>query len=200
MKLFSSHIPFEKLADLAEGHASAVEQDAAARHLAICTECAGEMRRIENVLEIMRTDKSKDAPPDALRYVLNLFQQGQPEAEPSLLRRLVATLTFDSLTVAPAFGIRSGQTQSRQMLYSAEENDIDLRITLQNNQWIVAGQVLRPECIGGEVEMQGASGAAVAALNDLCEFTLPAVSPGSYLLRVKVADVVVEIPDLELNG
>ena len=66
--------------------------------------------------------------------------------EPSLLRRVLAVLSFDSLNVAPAFGTRSGATGSRQMLYSAEENDIDLHYSagqLMGGSWPGAGSKLR---------------------------------------------------------
>ena len=194
MKLFSTHIAFEKLADLAEGRASNKDREAAMLHLSACADCAGKLSRLENVMSLMRTDRSEDAPRDILTYAVNLFRP----LEPSFIRRVVATLSFDSLTVAPAFGMRSGQSQSRQLVYSAEGNDIDLRITLQNNQWTVVGQVLRPDCVGGQVELEGAGGTTAAALNDMCEFTLPSVPSGNYLLRVKMADLEVEVPQLDL--
>lgn len=199
MKLFSTHIPFEKLADIAEGRADAAEHDALMPHLSSCSDCSRELHRLEQAIALMRSDKSEDAPRDVLSSAINIFRPKSAEAEPSLLRRLVATLTFDSLTVAPAFGVRSGQAQSRQLLYSAEDNDIDLRITLQNNEWVVAGQVLRADCFGGQVEMQGTAGSIMVPLNDVCEFTLPAVPRGEYLLRVKMSDVEVEVPRLELG-
>jgi anti-sigma factor RsiW len=198
MNLFSKHITFETLANLAEGRASTAEREANRQHLAECSTCAGELHHLQDVMGLMRTDKSQDAPRDVLNYAITLFQQ-KPAREPSLIRRLVATLTFDSMTTAPAFGVRSGQTQSRQLLFSAEENDIDLRITSVNNEWIVTGQILRPDCVGGRVEMEGATGAAAAVLNELCEFTLPAVPAGNYSLRVKMADIEVEVPELQLQ-
>jgi anti-sigma factor RsiW len=198
MKLFSAHIPFETLADLAEGRAAKAEREAAAGHLSTCSTCAAELNKLESVIALMHTDDREDAPRDLLSYVINMFQQ--KEAEPSILRRLVATLSFDSMTTAPAFGFRSTQAESRQLLYSAEENDIDLRITPQNDLWMVVGQVLRPDCAGGQVELAGATGSVVAGLNDLCEFTLPPVSAGKYSLRVKTADVEIEVPELELKG
>jgi hypothetical protein len=200
MKLFSTHIPFETLADLAEGRAPKSDRESAAEHLSKCSTCTAELSKLESVMALMRTDDSEDAPRDVLSSVLNMFQQGKSEREPSLLRRLVATLTFDSMTSAPAFGVRSTQTQTRQLIYSVAENDIDLRISPQNELWIVAGQVLRPDCAGGQVELAGAAGSAVAVLNDLCEFSLPPVSPGKYSLRVKVADVEIEVSELELKG
>jgi hypothetical protein len=148
----------------------------------------------------MRTDTAPDAPRDVRASAVSLFSRGENAGEPSLLRRIVAALSFDSTSnLAPAFGVRSGYATSRQLLYSAEENDIDLRITLEKENWIVAGQVLGEGCVGGRVELEGATERAEAGLNELCEFTLPPVSAGSYTLRLRLGNAEVEIPRLELR-
>jgi hypothetical protein len=153
------------------------------------------------VLGLMRTDTAVDAPRDLLAYAVNIFSRREDVREPSLLRRIVAALTFDSsANLAPAFGVRSGQSVSRQLLYSAEDNDIDLRLTPADENWIVAGQVLGQDCVGGRVEIEGESERAAVALNELCEFTLPPLPAGSYTLRLQLANVEVQIPQLELRG
>jgi hypothetical protein len=129
---------------------------------------------------------------------LGLFQSASRE-EPSLLRRVLAVLSFDSLNVAPAFGTRSGASGSRQILYSAEENDIDLHITAQDNSWVVAGQVLGQNCDNGAVEIEGEDVSVSTSLNDSCEFILPAVPSGTYNLRFRFSDIEVEVPRLELR-
>jgi hypothetical protein len=148
----------------------------------------------------MRTDTAPDAPRDVRAFAVSLFSRGENAGEPSLLRRIVAALSFDSTSnPAPAFGVRSGYATSRQLLYSAEENDIDLRITPEKENWIVAGQVLGEGCVGGRVELEGATERVEAGLNELCEFTLPPVSAGSYTLRLRLGNAEVEIPRLELR-
>jgi hypothetical protein len=200
MKTTSQHIPFARLADLAEDRASAEERTASMTHLAACSHCAAELQRVGQVLELMRTDTATDAPRDVLAYAINIFR-GRELSEPSLLRRIVAALSFDSsMNMTPAFGVRSGQATARQLLYSAEQSDIDLRISCQDDEWIVAGQLLGQDCVGGRVEIEGESGLAVAALNELCEFTLPPLPPGSYTLRLLLRDAEVEIPQLELRA
>jgi hypothetical protein len=200
MKTTSQHIPFARLADLAEDRASAEERTTSMTHLAACSHCAAELQRVGQVLELMRTDTATDAPRDVLAYAINIFR-GRELSEPSLLRRIVAALSFDSsMNMTPAFGVRSGQATARQLLYSAEQSDIDLRISCQDDEWIVAGQLLGQDCVGGRVEIEGESGLAVAALNELCEFTLPPLPPGSYTLRLLLRDAEVEIPQLELRA
>ncbi|HEX2270989.1 MAG TPA: hypothetical protein VHH35_15700 [Pyrinomonadaceae bacterium] len=85
------------------------------------------------------------------------------------------------------------------MLYSAPDADVDLRITVQNDECLVSGQVIREGCAGALVEISGATGSAQARLSELCEFTLPAVPRGSYSLKVKGLDIEIVIPELELK-
>jgi hypothetical protein len=201
MKTSSQHIPFAELEDLAENRASADERAASMAHLSSCSRCATELQRVGQVLELMRSDSATDAPRDMLAYAINIFSGRDKSSAPSLLRRIVAALSFDSsMNMTPAFGVRSGQAASRQLLYSAEQSDVDLRISSQDDQWIIAGQLLGQDCVGGRVEIEGEGGSAVAVLNELCEFTLPPVPPGSYTLRLLLQDTEVEIPQLELRA
>lgn len=85
------------------------------------------------------------------------------------------------------------------MLYSAPDAAVDLRITVQNDECVVAGQVIREGCAGAAIEISGATGAAQARLSELCEFTFPAVPVGNYSLIVKGFDIEIVIPELELK-
>ena len=201
MKTASEHIIFAKLADLAEGRAADAERTASMAHISNCSACTQQLEQLGNVMELMRTDTAADAPRDVLAFAIGVFNQDEKSREPSLLRRIVAALSFDSSSnLAPAFGVRSGHTAARQLLYSAEENDIDLRISAEGENWIVAGQVLGEDCAGGRIEIEGAGESAGADLNELCEFTLPPVSAGSYTLRLRLGNAEVEIPGLELRS
>ncbi len=85
------------------------------------------------------------------------------------------------------------------MLYSAPATALDLRVTVQNDECVVAGQVIREGCAGALVEISGAAGSAQVSLTELCEFTLPAVPVGNYSLVVKMLDIEIVIPELELK-
>jgi hypothetical protein len=203
MTTSSKHIPFAELAELADERASADKRTMPAgahSHLSDCSACAQQLDRLGHVLELMRSDTSIDAPRDVLAYAVNIFSRPD-NSEPSLVRRLVAALSFDSNSnLAPAFGVRAGQASSRQLLYSAEENDIDMRITPEGETWIVAGQVLGEGCVGGRIEIEGEGELATAELNELCEFTLPALPAGSYAVRLRLGNASIEIPKLELRA
>lgn len=126
---------------------------------------------------------------------MNTFSPaGQPP-----FRRIVATLTFDSRRADSACGMRSLSTASRQLLYSAPDTALDLRVTVQNDECVVAGQVIREGCARGFVEISGATGTVETSLNELCEFTLTSIPLGTYSLKVRLPDVEIEIPELDLK-
>jgi anti-sigma factor RsiW len=193
------------LADLAEGRLSPEEAAEERAHLADCTRCAGQAAQLGHLAALMRADTSEDAPAALVADVVRMFRARRATAEdaPGLLRRLVAALTFDSSSLTPAFGVRSGQAApARQLLFSAGDLDVDLRLAPGPEGWTVSGQVLGP-CRGGEVALVTADGstAASAALNELCEFTLlPPTPDGTYTLRLRLDGAEVEIPELSLKA
>jgi hypothetical protein len=206
MKLAPRHIPFERLVDLAEGRIAPDESGDARAHLSACAACAGQLAQVERLAGLMRADNSVDAPRDVLAGAVNLFA-ARPRRE-GFLRRVVAALSFDSHAVQqPAFGVRSGEpSSSRQLLFSAGDVDVDLRLAPEAEGWAVSGQVLGA-CAGGWAELGDAEDSeepeqksARAELNELCEFALPVVPAGSYTLRLRLDDLLVEIPDLNLRA
>jgi hypothetical protein len=187
---------------MAEGRLSAAETADARAHLASCARCSGQAAELERVTALMRADDSVDAPRSLVFDAIGLFRSRAAEREPGLLRRIVAALTFDSSTRTPAFGVRSGQTApARQLLFGAGDFDVDLRLAAGEEGWTVSGQVLGP-CAGGRVEAFAAGAheeaAAQTSLNDLCEFMLPPVPEGTYALRLRLNDTLIEIPALSL--
>jgi anti-sigma factor RsiW len=197
MKPFSSHLSFERLVDLVEGHLSPAEQKPLLAHITSCARCAAEMRWLEQVIGLMRTDTSEDAPPDVIDRARRLFQP-RPTPVPSDWRRIVALVNFDSQQRPLALGVRSGQPAARQLLLKAEDYDLDLRITPAGSAWQVTGQLLGPES-AGEVELQGGDGLIQAELNDLGEFSLPPTPAGVYRLILRLAQVEIELPRLEIG-
>jgi hypothetical protein len=191
----STHIPVETLASIAEDWATSEAREAAMAHISTCSTCDDALRRLQQLILTMKSDCTTDAPRDVLTSAINIFSQERR----SPLRRIVAFLIFDSRNASPAFGVRSLPAASRQMLYSAEEMDLELRITLQNNECILAGQVIGEGCAEGHVEISGVAGRSKTTLNEVCEFTLPPIPPGNYSLTIRMLDREIEIPELELK-
>lgn len=202
MSSFLSHVPFASLVDLVEGRVHGDERTQLMRHVDSCQRCRTELAQLERLIGIMRSDLSEDAPAHVIARAVRLFRPPQSQAAPNLLQRVVAVLRFDSATLAPAIGVRStpdGQpTAARQLLYSTDEYDLDVRITPAGDGWIVAGQVLNPTD-GGRAELQGSSSVMQAPLNDLSEFTLAPTSVGSYKLLVHLSNLIVEVTDLKVG-
>ena len=191
----STHIPIEALANIAEGRATSEARETTMAHIATCSTCHDTLHRLLQLILLMKGDRTNDAPRDVLASAINIFSQEKR----SPLRRIVAILTFDSRNPGPVFGVRSLPTASRQMLYSAEESDLELRITVQNDECILAGQVIGEGWAGGHVEILGVAGRSEATLNDVCEFKLPPIPVGNYSLTVRMLDRQIEIPELELK-
>ena len=191
----STHISVETLVNIAEDRATPEVREAAMAHISTCSTCHDTLRRLQQLVLMMRSDRTNDAPRDVLTSVINIFSQEKR----SPLRHIVALLTFDSRNTGPAFGMRSLPAESRQLLYSAEGIDLDLRITMQDDECILAGQIIGEGCAEGHVEISGVAGRSGATLNEVCEFTLPPIPAGNYSLTVRMLDREIEIPELELK-
>ena len=88
----------------------------------------------------------------------------------------------------------------RQLVFRAEELDLDLHVVSTGARWIISGQVLGSD-EEGRAELQGETGRLIVTtpLNDLRQFTLPPVAAGIYILIVQLNDTVIEIPRLEIG-
>src|ERR1044072_5259488 len=122
MTIFSPHIPFPELADLADEYSSPSPEGL--QHLAECSDCSAQLQTIRQTTSLMRSDLIENAPTDLVKYAKGIFRQRAAHRKPSTLSRIIAALTFDSLTAAPAHGVRS-QAGGRQLVYSTETGDID---------------------------------------------------------------------------
>ena len=193
------HISFATLADLVENRLSADENRETLNHVSACSRCESQLNELKQLVSLMRTDTAEDAPRDVKANAVALFRARAASAKTSVVRRVLAALNFDSAQSSPAYGLRSGQPQARQFLYSAGDNDLDLRVKPSGESWVVSGQVLG-QCAGGQVEIKGEAGTAAVQMNDLCEFTLPPVPAGRYTLQLRLTDVEVEVPDLDLKA
>ena len=201
MNLFPHHIPFRKLSDYVSGDLPLVERVDVEAHIATCSRCADELAELERLLQLMRNDLSEDAPPHVIKRALKLFRarNKQQNTSSDFGRRVLAVLHFDSLGLAPAFGVRSGKPGARQLLFSTNVNEIDLRIEPAGQAWLVSGQILGGEAANGTAILQGATGVRETALNELNEFTLPPVEAGTYKLILSLTDVEVEIEEIRIG-
>lgn len=194
------HSPFDRLVDLLKDDLSAEQQAESAAHIATCAHCTDQVSWLEHILELYRTDHSISAPPAALTRVRSFFGSGAMSHSAGQVRRITAVLTFDSQHAPLAIGMRSDMALKRQLMFRAEELDLDLHVVSTGARWIISGQVLGSDA-DGQAELQRETGTllATAPLNGLRQFTLPPVVAGTYTLLVQLSDTVIEIPGLEIG-
>jgi hypothetical protein len=156
---------------------------------------------IESALRDSR--QLRDAPEHVIQRALGVWSaRAQTPEEPGLLRRLMAALSFDSGGASPlAFGMRSTGATMRQLLYTVEGRDVDLRVAsgAQPHTYLLSGQVLGPDSSGTVTLETQAGGARVqVVLSELGEFQLPAVPAGTYRLTLDLADIGIDLPLLQI--
>ncbi len=101
--------------------------------------------------------------------------------------------------MAPAMGMRAGGEGPRQMMFTAEDLDLDLRFTQVEEGWIVAGQLLG-EGERGYVLLRSLDGAEPgewrAELNELLEFVFLPAPAGRYSLTVRLDGIELIVPEI----
>lgn len=60
----------------------------------------------------------------------------------ALVRKLTASLTFDSWTLTPALGVRGPQTGKRRLQFSVEDTTIDLQAVHKADRWQMTARVV----------------------------------------------------------
>lgn len=197
MNIFSPHISFTELADIADEQSQPAAETLG--HLTTCSHCAKELQALRQAIGLMRIDDDENAPASLIKSAKAMFRNRGANREPSRLARVLAALTFDSLTAKPAFGLRSGATAGRQLVYSTEMADIDLRVSPQSGEWEIAGQILGSSESRGNVKLVSDTFSTSADLNELAEFGFQSVPSGIYTMFVHLPELEIEIPPLQLG-
>jgi hypothetical protein len=198
----SRPVPFARLVDLVEGRL--MPEDAAQLRAQIVSDerASADVRWLERVVAAMRGDAAweEEPPAEVGARAVRLFRSRINPEPLNPLQRLRAMLHFDSLLAPQPVGLRSGQPIERQLLFTAGELSIDLRISPSGALWSLAGQVLGPAMGGGLAALASPAATAEAALNVLSEFALPPVPAGDYTLTLRLSDVEVEVERLRIGS
>lgn len=199
MNMFLHHISLSQLADYIEGCLPLDKRAELDAHLVACSRCSGELAKLERLIRLMRSNASEDAPHFVIKRAVALFRSRTTPTFSGWRGRIPALLHFDSAGLVPAFGVRSGKPGSRQLLFSAGVDEIDLRIEPVGEAWIVSGQVLGEAAASGMATLQGAAGTGEAVFNELSEFVLPPVQAGTYKLILNLTNADVEIDEIRIG-
>ena len=198
MSVGSRHILFDRLIDLVEGRLSPDEQIQMRAHTSACSRCATQLAWLERVIGLIRTNDYEEPPARVAADISRVFGSYSPSASSSLRQRIMAVLRFDSAQLPLSVGRRSGSSTERQLLFTAETLDMEVRITQSGSLWEVSGQVLNADA-RGLAELQGPAGEVRATLNEVGEFLLTPVPPGRYALILQLTTVEIEIAGLAIG-
>ena len=148
-----------------------------------------------------------EAPPQTVGRALELWRMHGPRRRGAdALRRWVAVLRADSwATPQQALGLRNAPSDVRHMLFTANDRNVDLRIAPQAEGFALSGQHLGPDA-GGHVELSWVAGGSPVpspldrALNDMGEFRFDGVTPGTYLLTVRIGGDEIVLPPFDVGS
>lgn len=145
----------------------------------------------------------EDAPEHLIQRAIDLWQPraASPETAGAAVRRWFATLRLDSADGGNLpLGLRSGgASTTRQMLFSAEGRDIDLRLEpLADRTWRISGQVLGPDAAGIAELRCGEAAPQQVAWSELSEFEFEPVATGVCQLSLRADDWEISFPSFDL--
>jgi hypothetical protein len=149
----------------------------------------------------LRDSRALEAAPEhVIQRAFTIWQPRRAPA-PSLLRQLVAALSFDSgWTAVPAAGVRSATPRQRQLLFTVGGNDIDLRILPLGDGFVLSGQVLGPDTTGELSLAIGQAHRQRVALDAMAEFRFEPAPAGEVRLVLHLPDAEVELPAVTLTA
>lgn len=152
---------------------------------------------LNKIVHRMQTDKSEDAPPDAVKWAKNIFLSRAAEEKKSFAQKVLAVLQMDLSPNKAAFGERSASaSQARQMLFGAGENSIDLRISKNEKDILtINGQILGEGFANSTLKL----GEYETEANDLSEFKFTAIPAGNYDMKIQTDEAEIIIENLNLE-
>ena len=163
---------------------------------------------VEAVELWLRAEGLTEPPPWVLRRAERIARQRfRPRRiaatnGPSAVRRIVATLTFDSAAQLSFVGVRTSGTHVRRLLFQADNVEVDLEMTpvLPSDRIRLVGQVTAggADPTGGYLRLSTSGNEWRADLDESGEFLIESLTPGAYRLEIVLCDRVVEVPVLPI--
>ena len=151
---------------------------------------------INKIVSLMETDSSVDAPADSVKWAKNIFRTRAVEPKKSLVQKVLAVLQMDLSPNKAVFGERSASGASaRQMLFSAGEIGVDLRIAETEKGFNLRGQILGEGFANCVVKL----GEFETKSNDLSEFSFTEIPSGKYDLTLQTGETEIVIENLEIQ-
>jgi hypothetical protein len=201
-----SHLKYETLLNYLQDQLSAQARNEADAHLAgPCAPCQRRLALAQKVLRSMLADQTTLPPASVLKQAIAIPLTHPKPARPGLWTRLVAALTFDSHLQLSAAMTR-GAARERQMLFSAEQLDIDLQIKPAQKDHDLIGQVLGDqesrEAMPVFVSLQRNTGQLLKATetDSLGQFAFRKIPSGVYDLIFDLENHEVAVMGIEVRN
>ncbi len=201
-------ISFERLADWVDGRLSEDDARVVEERVAVADESvraeADWLRAFARASEYAVIDAP---PPEVREALIRRFEAyAEGRRSPGLLRRLVATLSFDS-GLSPALGVRSaasGEAQ-RQLVFTTDAAEIALNVRARpgDGGLDLDGQVFPtddtdPASFSVQL-LSGTDEVGITGADELGEFGFEGVRPETYQILVSSDAVEILISPIELR-
>jgi len=132
------HLRAEEALDLIEMKTSEDQIHFWKAHIATCSSCLNQLQDWQRICALLKRENLESAP-EPLSHLANAIFE--PTAQRRPLREVIASIVFDSFT-QPALAGARGASAARQLLLTAEDIDIHLRVWSLGTERRIAGQVL----------------------------------------------------------
>jgi hypothetical protein len=126
-----------------DGQGTDVEKSTLEAHLADCKECSELKQEFQTLMVQLREDSSFEPPAEVVEWGVNLFQPVM-KPEKGGVRKIIASLVFDTFDQPMLAGVRRVGAPPRQLLFRAGDVDVDVKIESMeaNDRITLVGQVL----------------------------------------------------------
>jgi hypothetical protein len=201
-----THLTYENLVNYLEERLSVEERSEADAHLALaCESCGRHLALLRKAFETVKGDHTTPPPASVLKRALDIPLTHPRPQQPGTWQRLVAALSFDShLQLSSA--LTRGAAKERQMLFNAEQIDIDLKISSGRGSHDLLGQILgelqRGNAVSAFVSLQNNSGQILRATetDSLGQFAFHEISSGVYDLIFDLQSQEIAVNGLEVGN
>lgn len=138
------HLSVENLMNYMDGQVSSAEKLTADEHLAHCSECLELRDEFQGLVTRLQDDSAYEPPSELLQWSVDLFQPVLKVENGGTVRRIIASLVFDTYDQPMLAGVRRVGAPPRQLLFRAGDVDVDVKIESMeaNDRITLVGQVL----------------------------------------------------------
>ncbi len=201
-------IGFSRLLDWIEGRLPEEEAREVEERVAADSAARADVAWLRAFARLSRSITLEHPPPELRNELVERFERyAEGQRQPGFLRRLVATLSFDSGMEPTLAGFRAVNAQEgsdRQLVYAVEVADVALNIhsAARDDRLDIDGQVLPTgDAALGTFSvqlLQGADEHGITTTDELGEFGFRDVPPGAYEMVLSNDQVEITIAPIEL--